>query len=120
MPPRQKSLTRGRWRAVALSLLVHSAIVAAAVFGWFTYRHTPPPAENLAIEATVVEESALKGIAPAPEPAPTPPAPEPEPEPTPPPEEQGPPKPDPAEVEKRLEEERLPGAKGAKEEKGEK
>ena len=118
MPPRQKSLTRGRWRAIALSLLVHSAIVAAAVFGWFSYKHTPPPAETLAIEATVVDESALKGIAPAPEikpePAPAAPPPEPEPEPEPeppPPEEQGPPKPDPAEIEKRQEEERLAAEK---------
>jgi hypothetical protein len=35
MPPR-KPLTEGRWRAIALSLLVHSLIVAAAVVGWFT------------------------------------------------------------------------------------
>ena len=34
--PRQKSLTKGRWRAIALSLLLHSGIVAAAVYGWFT------------------------------------------------------------------------------------
>jgi colicin import membrane protein len=108
MPPRrEKSLTRGRWRAIVLSLLLHSGLVAAAVYGWFTWKHTPPPDQTLAIDATVVDERALKGIAPTPEPTPPPAQPEPQPEPEPPPpEEQGPPKPDPAEVEKRLEEER--------------
>lgn len=112
MPPRSgKSLTKGGWRAVALSILLHSAIVAAAVYGWFTWKHRAPPVETLAIEATVVDERALKGIAnkpdplpPAPEPIPEP-APEPVPEP--PPEEQKPPEPDPAEVERKKEEERL-------------
>jgi colicin import membrane protein len=105
MPPSSKSLTKGRWRAIALSILLHSAIVAGAVYGWFTWKHRPPPAETLAIEATVVDERALKGIAPAPKPEP--PAPEPVAEPEPAPvEEQGPPKPDPAEVQ-RKEEERL-------------
>jgi colicin import membrane protein len=111
MPPRSgKSLKKGGWRAVALSILLHSAIVAAAVYGWFTWKHRPPPAETLAIEATVVDERALKGIAPKPEPAP--PEPEPTPVPEPVPEEQGPPKPDPAEIErKEKEEERLALAK---------
>jgi colicin import membrane protein len=110
MPPSSKqSLTRGRWRAFALSVLVHSLIVAAAVLGWFTWKHEPPPADTLAIEANVVDERALQGIAPPPKPAPPEPQPEPAPDPAPipPPEEQGPPKPDPAEVERREEEERL-------------
>jgi colicin import membrane protein len=106
MPPRQKSLTRGRWRAFALSLLLHSCIVAAAVFGWFTWKHKPPPTQALAIEATVVDARTLGTPAP-PVPQPEPPPPEPVPEPEPQPEEQGPPKPDPAEIEKKLEEERL-------------
>jgi colicin import membrane protein len=112
MPPRQKSLTRGRWRAFALSLLLHSCIVAAAVFGWFTWKHRPPPVQTLAIEATVVDESTL-GQPPPPTPQPElpPPEPVPEPEPAPPPEEQGPPKPDPAEIEKKLAEERLAAEK---------
>ncbi len=116
MPPRPpKPLTRGRWRAIALSLLVHACIVAAAVFGWFTWkRDLPPP--TLAIEATVIDERALKGVekapeaAPAPEPTPEPPPPEPTPEP-PPPEEQGPPKPDPAELARKQEEDRLAAEK---------
>jgi len=106
--PRQKSLTKGRWRAIALSLLLHSGIVAAAVYGWFTWKHKPPQPTTIAIEATVVDERALKNIAPPPKPAPEPPKQEPEPEPEPAPiEEQGPPKPDPAELERKKEEERL-------------
>jgi colicin import membrane protein len=100
MPP-SKPPIKGRWRAIALSILLHSAIVAAAVYGWFTWKHSAPPVETLAIEANVVDESALKGVAPAPKPEP--PAAEPvvEPEPPPPVEEQGPPKPDQAELERK-------------------
>ena len=101
---------------MALSILLHSAIVAAAVYGWFTWKHRPPPVETLAIEATVVDERALKGIATKPDPHPnhlrpnrTPEPAPPEPEP-PPVEEQGPPKPDPAEIE-RKEQERLAAEK---------
>jgi colicin import membrane protein len=105
--PRNPSLTKGRWRAFALSILLHAAIVGAAVYGWFTWKHRAPPVETLAIEATVVDERVLKGIASKPEPLPPPPEPVAEPEPLPPPvEEQGPPKPDPAELE-RKEEERI-------------
>jgi colicin import membrane protein len=108
MSRRQKSLTQGRWRAIALSLVLHSGIVAAAVYGWFTWKHQPPPVTTMAIEATVVDERALKGIATPPKPEPEPPPPEPVPEPEPAPvEEQGPPKPDPAEIERKREEERL-------------
>jgi colicin import membrane protein len=116
MPPRQKSLTRGRWRAFALSLLLHSAIVAGAVLAWKYWKRTPPPVETVAIQGTLIDESALKPARPAPDPQPAPPPPpaEPEPLPTPEPEEQGPPKPDPAEVERRLEDE-----KRAQEEKAE-
>lgn len=119
MPPRDgKKLAKGGWRAVALSILLHSAIVGAAVYGWFTWKHRPPPPTTLAIEATVVDERALKGAdkkpdpvpAPPPEPEPTP-EPEPEPEPV---EEQGPPKPDPAEIQ-RKEEDRLAREKEAQE-----
>jgi colicin import membrane protein len=111
MPPRQKSLTRGRWRSIALSLLLHACIIAAAVFGWFTWKHKPPPLETMAIEATVVDAKTL-GAPPKPQPLPPPPEPVPEPEPEPPPpEEQGPPKPDPAEIEKKQEQERLEAEK---------
>ena len=110
MPPRQKSLVKGRWRAIALSLLLHAAIVAGAVYSWFTWAHHPPDEATLAIEATVVDESVLKGAPPTPKPEP--PAPEPVPAPDPAPvEEQGPPKPDPAELEQKKEEERLAAEK---------
>lgn len=104
-------MTRGRWRAVALSFLLHGAIVFAVVFGWFTWKHEEP-LQTMAIEATVVDAKTLGTPAPPkpqPEPPPPEPLPEPEPEP-PPPEEQGPPKPDP-EVEKKKEEERLEAEK---------
>ncbi|HTU65061.1 MAG TPA: cell envelope integrity protein TolA [Steroidobacteraceae bacterium] len=111
MPPRQKSLTRGRWSSIALSVLLHSLIVAVAVFAWKFWKRTPEPPQTLAIEATVVDASALKGAStkpPPPEPPPPEPVPEPQPEPEPetPPEEQGPPKPDPAEIERREQQER--------------
>jgi colicin import membrane protein len=117
MPPNRSRVTRGNWRAVALSVLVHAVIVGAAVFGWFTWKHDTLP-NTLAIEATVIDERALKGVEKAPEvpmepPPPETPPPEPVPEPQPeppPPEEQGPPKPDPAEVQ-RKEEERLAAEK---------
>jgi len=117
MPPSsRKSLTQGRWRAIALSILVHAAIVGAAVYGWFTWKHDPPVTEMLAVEGTLVDSRVLKGARPIPEPTEPPPEPVPEPEPEPqpepepeppPPEEQGPPAPDPAEIEKRKEDERL-------------
>jgi len=108
MPRRGRPLTQGRWRAIALSVVLHSGIVAAAVYDWFTWKHRPPPVETLAIEATVVDSKALKGLPAAPTPQPPKPEPEPEPAPPePPPEDQGPPKPDPAELERKKEEERL-------------
>ncbi len=107
MTQRHRPVIQGRWRAIALSLLVHSCIVAAAVLGWFTYKHKPPPVTTLAIEATLVDPEALENAAPPSPPAPEP-TPEPAPEPEPPPvEELGPPKPDPAEIERKQEEERL-------------
>ena len=114
MGKRERVQAKGGWRAIALSILLHGGIVAAAVYGWFTWKHRPPEPTTMAIEATVVDERMLKGIAapPTPAPLPPPPAPVPEPEPEPEPEpvpveEQGPPKPDPAEVERQQEEERL-------------
>ena len=102
--PRNRALTKGRWRAYALSILLHSSIVAAAVYGWFSWKHSPPPVTTLAIEASVVDERVLKGLKPIPEAPPPEPVPEPAPEPEPEPapvEEQGPPKPDPAELERK-------------------
>ncbi|MEO8062111.1 MAG: cell envelope integrity protein TolA [Pseudomonadota bacterium] len=101
-------MTKGGWRAIALSILLHAGIVAAAVYSWFTWKHRPPEAATLAIEATVVDERTLKGASSTP--APEPPHPDPVPEPTP-VEEQGPPKPDPAEIERKQEEDRLAAEK---------
>lgn len=109
MPPRATPATRGRWRSIALSVLLHALIVAAAVYGWLSWKRRPPPVETVAIEATVVDERQLKGLTSTPPPSKPPEPqqqPQPQPEPQPPPEEQGPPKPDPAEIEKRQEEER--------------
>jgi colicin import membrane protein len=113
MPP-QKPRKTGRARAIALSVLLHSAIVVAAVYGWFTWKHEPPPPETLAVEGSVVDERALnlKPIPDAPpEPEPEPisepvpePVPEPEPEPTP-AEPETAPEPDAAEVERQKQEE---------------
>jgi colicin import membrane protein len=110
MPPRPKSVTQGSWRAVALSVLLHAGIVAAAVYSWFTWKHRPPEVTTLAIEATVVDERVLKNASTTPAPEPPPPVPVPEPEPVP-VEEQGPPKPDPAELERKKEEDRLAAEK---------
>ncbi len=115
MPPASKQQhAKGGWRAVALSLLVHGLIIAAAVLGWFTWKHEPPPPETLAVQGTMVDPRELKGIDKLPEVAPEQPVetapPEPEPEVQPPPEEQGPPAPDPEEL-KRKEEERLAAEK---------
>jgi colicin import membrane protein len=109
MPRREQPLTRGRWRAIALSMLLHSAIIAAAVLGWFTWKRSPPASQTLVIQGTVVDERTLKNLAPPPAPTPPPPV-ETPPEPTP-IEEQGPPKPDPAELERKREEERLAAEK---------
>lgn len=126
MPPSSRQThEKGRWRAIALSVIVHGLIVAAAVLGWFTWKHEPPPPQALAIEAAVVDENALRAVAPPPKIQPPPPEPEPQPQPQPepepepepeppPPEEQGPPKPDPEEVARR-EAERLAAQKAEQE-----
>ncbi len=102
MSRRERLPPKGRWRAIALSVLLHTGIVVAAVYGWFSWKHRVQPPTTLAIAATVVDERTLKNLPSAPAPAPKP-----EPKPEPEPEEQGPPKPDPAEVERKQEEERL-------------
>src|SRR5882724_5258542 len=96
-----------RWVSIVLSVLLHGTLVAALVYGFWTYRQSRPPTPTLAIEATVVDSHSVNGAAlkeppapqppaPAPEPAPAPPAPAPEPvEPT------GPPQPTPEELAQR-------------------
>ena len=73
---------RKRWLAVVLSILVHSAIVAAVGWSWWQLREPARPPQQLAIEATVVMEktahSAPAAAPPAPVEQPPEPAPKPE------------------------------------------
>ncbi|HEV7448713.1 MAG TPA: cell envelope integrity protein TolA [Steroidobacteraceae bacterium] len=94
-----------RWVSIVLSVLLHGTLVAALVYGFWTYRQSRPPTPTLAIEATVVDSRSVNGAAlktppapepPAPEPTPAPPQPEPV-EPT------GPPQPTPEELAQREE-----------------
>src|SRR5207302_8706373 len=91
-----------RWVSIALSVLLHGALLAALVYGGMMFRRRPPK-PTLAIEATVVDARALRGaVRPPPEPRP-PAAPEPSPPPTPPQEPLGPPPPTPEELARREE-----------------
>jgi colicin import membrane protein len=91
---------RDRWVSIALSVLLHGALLAALVYGWLLYRRPPAPAPTLAIEATVVDARTARGALQA-QPAP-PAAPQPEnPPPEPPPESVGPPQPTPEELAQR-------------------
>jgi colicin import membrane protein len=90
-----------RWVSIALSVLLHGALVAALVYGWLLFRRAPQPRPTLAIEATVVDARAVRGATrPPPQPAPPQPA---QPEtPAPAPEEPaGPPPPTPEELAQR-------------------
>jgi colicin import membrane protein len=96
-----------RWVSIALSVLLHGALLAALVYGWMMFRR-PPPKPTLAIEATVVDARTLRGAVHAPPEAPPPAAPEPSPQPPPPPppppqEPLGPPPPTPEELARREE-----------------
>ena len=72
--------------AIALSVLLHGALLAALAYGWWLFRRPPRVAPALAIEATVVDARSVPGLS-KPTPAPPPAAP------APPPEEVGPPPP---------------------------
>jgi colicin import membrane protein len=69
-------------------LLLHGALLAAAVYGWMLFRPEPQPMPTLAIEATVVDARTVAGVQ-RPVPPPLPQASPPEP--------QGPPPPTPEE-----------------------
>lgn len=60
-----------RWLAVLLSVVVHAGLVAALVWGWWTFRTAPRAPQQLAIEATVVLERSAT-VTPAAAPAPSP------------------------------------------------
>jgi colicin import membrane protein len=96
-----------RWVSIALSVLLHGALLAALVYGWLVFRQPPRPAPTLAIEATVVEARAARGAV-SPPPPPAPPAPPPQPEP--PQEPLGPPQPTPEELAQRQQAEQAAAA----------
>jgi colicin import membrane protein len=95
---------RDRWVSIALSVLLHGALLAALVYGWLLYRRPPRPAPTLAIEARVVDARTARGALQA-QPAPPAAAPQPQaPPPEPPPESVGPPQPTPEELAQREQE----------------
>jgi outer membrane biosynthesis protein TonB len=103
-----------RWISIALSVLLHGALLAALVYGWMMFRR-PPPKPTLAIEATVVDARAVRGAV-RPPPQPAPPA-APEPTPPPPPQEPlGPPPPTPEELARREEQRQQAEAAAAEQE----
>jgi len=58
--------------SIALSILIHAAIVGALAWGWWQYRQPAVTPSNLAIEATVVRDAPPVAAAPTPS-APPPP-----------------------------------------------
>ena len=79
-----------RWISIALSVLLHGALLAALVYGWWMFRGQRRAVPTPPIAATVIDARTLRGLEqPAPEPAAVPkPAP---------PEDMGPPQPTPEE-----------------------
>jgi len=84
-----------RWVSIMLSVLLHGTLIAALVYGFWTYHKSRPPTPTLAIEATAVDPRTLNAATrqaiaqPKPQPAPAP-VPQPPPEPQ---EPTGPPQP---------------------------
>jgi colicin import membrane protein len=80
-----------RWISIALSLLLHGALLALLVYGWWIFREERRQAPTPPIAATVIDARTLKGLEqPAPRPAAVP-------QPPPPSEDEGPPQPTPEE-----------------------
>ena len=77
-----------RWISIGLSVLLHGALLALLVYGWWMFREQRRAAPTPPIAATVIDARTLKGLEqpPAPKPAAAP-------QPTPPPEDVGPPQP---------------------------
>jgi colicin import membrane protein len=98
-PSDRLSRPRDRWVGIALSVLLHGALLAALVYGWLLFRKPPRPAPTLAIEGRVVDARAMRGAPTPPPPQPTPPATAPKSET--PPEPVGPPQPTPEELAQR-------------------
>ena len=47
--------------SIALSVLLHAALLGALVYGWLLFRRPPRPAPTLAIEAHVVDARSVRG-----------------------------------------------------------
>jgi colicin import membrane protein len=99
-PGERLSRPRDRWVSIALSVLLHGALLAALVYGWLLFRQPPRPAPTLAIEGRVVDARAVPGTPAPPPPQPPPPATAPQT----PPEDVGPPQPTPEELAQREQE----------------
>jgi colicin import membrane protein len=69
--------------SIALSVVIHAAILAALLWGWWHYRTPAPTAQSLAIEGTVVSNSSPAPPEPAPPKPVVPSVPAPPPQPTP-------------------------------------
>jgi colicin import membrane protein len=80
-----------RWISIALSLLLHGALLALLVYGWWIFREERRAAPTPPIAAIVIDARTLKGLEQPPAPRPAA-APQP-----PPPEDAGPPQPTPEE-----------------------
>jgi colicin import membrane protein len=113
-----------RWISIGLSVLLHGALLAAVVYGWWAFRQQSRPAPTLAIEGTVVDARSVRGLMHPPQQAASPVQPPPE-EPVGPPappqqaptEPEGPPPPTPEEVAQRRQQEQQAAAEKAAAEK---
>jgi colicin import membrane protein len=101
-----------RWVSIGLSVLLHGALLAAVLYGWWAFRQHSRPAPTLAIEGTVVDARSVRGLMQPPQPAASPvqqppqePVGPPAPQPQPPPESEGPPPPTPEELAQRQQQE---------------
>jgi colicin import membrane protein len=93
-----------RWVSIGLSVLLHGALLAAVVYGWWAFRQHNRPAPTLAIEGRVVDARSVRGLMQPPQRAASPVQQQPEepvgppPPPQAPPEPEGPPPPTPEEL----------------------
>jgi colicin import membrane protein len=102
-----------RWVSIGLSVLLHGALLAAVLYGWWAFRQQSRPAPTLAIEGRVVDARSVRGLMQPPKPAASPvqqppqePVGPPAPPPQAPPESEGPPPPTPEELAQRQQQER--------------
>jgi colicin import membrane protein len=114
-----------RWISIALSVLLHGALLAAVVYGWWAFRQHSRPAPTLAIEGTVVDARTVRGLMQTPpqqaaspvQQPPEEPVGPPAPPPQAPPEPEGPPQPTPEELAQREQHEQQVAAQKAAAEK---